>query len=106
MAFDLSMISTGTVDRPPRIVLVGVPKIGKSTFGASFPSAFVLPIKGEDGIDDISVPCYRDAAGIPIPISSWDELMDSFIPMFEDHPYEYIVIGPISNNILCISSSC
>jgi hypothetical protein len=33
MAFDLASITTGRVDLPPRIIILGTPKVGKSTFG-------------------------------------------------------------------------
>jgi len=55
MAFDLASITSGKCTRAPRIILLGVEKIGKSTFAATAPSAVVLPIKGEEGIDDINV---------------------------------------------------
>jgi hypothetical protein len=51
----LDKITTGTVDRPPRVVLCGVEKIGKSTFASQFPKAVFMPIKGEEGIDSLDV---------------------------------------------------
>lgn len=56
MAFDLQSITSGKRLRAPRIVLLGVEKIGKSTFAAGADSPIFLPIKGEEGIDDIDVP--------------------------------------------------
>jgi len=55
MSFDLASITSGKCLRAPRIITLGTEKIGKSTFAASAPSAVILPIKGEEGIDDIDV---------------------------------------------------
>jgi hypothetical protein len=53
MAYDLSAISTEAVVRPPRIVLLGEEKIGKSEFAAASDRAVILPIKREEGIDEL-----------------------------------------------------
>ncbi len=55
MAYDLSTITSDVQVRPPRIILLGVEKIGKSTFAAGSDRACFLPIRGEEGIDDIKV---------------------------------------------------
>ena len=55
MAYDLSQISSGKCVRAPRIILLGVEKIGKSTFAAGANQPVFLPIKGEEGIDDLDV---------------------------------------------------
>lgn len=52
MSFDLSSIQSGGSLRPPRIVLLGVEKIGKTTFAAGSDAPIILPIKGEEGCDD------------------------------------------------------
>lgn len=56
MAFDLNTITSDTVLRPPRMILLGVEKIGKSSFAAGSDRPVFLPIKGEEGVDDIPVP--------------------------------------------------
>ncbi len=58
MAFDLNSISRGVALQAPRILLLGVEKIGKSTFAAGSNSPIFLPIKGEEGIDGINVPQF------------------------------------------------
>lgn len=58
MAFNLDSITKGTTLRPPRVVLLGVEKIGKSTWAASWPNAVGLPVKGEEGIDAIDVSAF------------------------------------------------
>ncbi len=52
MAYDLSTINSQQAIRPPRIVLLGIEKIGKSTFASCSPMSAMLPIKGEEGLDD------------------------------------------------------
>lgn len=55
MAFDLSSVSSEARLRAPRIILLGVEKIGKTTFAAGSDSPLLIPIKGEEGADDIQV---------------------------------------------------
>ena len=58
MAFNLDSITKGTRQRPPRIILLGVEKIGKSTFAAGSDRPIFLPVKGEEGIDELEVPQF------------------------------------------------
>ena len=53
--YDLTAITSEVIRRAPRIIVLGVEKIGKSTFAAGSPGAIFLPIKGEEGIDEIAV---------------------------------------------------
>ena len=53
MAFNLDSITKGRIARPPRIVLLGTAKIGKSTFASQSRNAIFIPIRREEGIDDI-----------------------------------------------------
>lgn len=97
MAFNLKNVSTHTVDRPPRIVLGGTPKIGKTTFASQFPKPFLIPIKGEEGADQVVVSCYRDESGIPIAITSWEMLIESIVPLFDqEHDYQTLIIDSVS----------
>lgn len=52
MAFDLSTITPMQGIRPPRIIMLGVEKIGKTTFSSYFPNPTLIPIIGEEGADD------------------------------------------------------
>lgn len=56
MAFDLSSITRGKRLRAPKIVIYGPPKIGKSTFASSAPSA--IGILTEEGLDNIDVAAF------------------------------------------------
>lgn len=87
MAFDLESISTGSILRPPRIILLGVEKIGKSTFAAAADDSVIIPIMGEEGIDDLS-----GCGKIPVcssinEIISWLDFLRT-----KDHPYRTIAI--------------
>lgn len=53
--YDLSAITSEVQHRAPRVIVLGVEKIGKSSFAAGAPGAIFLPIKGEEGIDEILV---------------------------------------------------
>ncbi len=90
MAFDLSAITNEKRLRAPRIVLLGVEKIGKSTFAAGADSPVFLPIKGEEGIDDIEVPRTPVCA-------SFREAMDCLYALGEqEHSYQTVVIDSAS----------
>jgi len=53
--YTLDQIMSGKRIRAPRIIDIGVEKVGKSSFAAGAPNPFFLPIKGEEGIDDLNV---------------------------------------------------
>lgn len=90
MPFDLTSITSGKQLRAPRIILLGVEKIGKSTFAASAPAPVFLPIKGEEGIDDI------DVSKIPT-CNTLEETMGWLYSLGRDeHSYETVVIDSAS----------
>lgn len=90
MSFDLTSIQKGVTDRPPRIILCGVEKIGKSTFASQFPSVLMIPIKGEEGVDAI------DVAKTPV-VDSWSGLLEIISALIEsEHPFQTLVIDSIS----------
>lgn len=68
------------------MVILGVEKIGKSTFASQAPNPIFLPIKLEEGIDDLDVPAF------PV-INSFDSLMEALgVLADEDHDYRTVVI--------------
>ena len=90
MAYDISSITSGVVDRPPRIVLHGVEKVGKSTFACDFPNAIVLPIKGEEGIDAL------DVASFPV-INDYASTIEALNTLVTgEHDFKTVVIDSIS----------
>lgn len=71
---------------PPRIVLLGVEKIGKSTFAAQFPDPVFIPIKGEQGIDAI------DTTQAPL-VTEYPQLIETLGVLYgEDHSFKTVVI--------------
>lgn len=90
MAFDLTSIQTGVQTLPPRVILLGVPKVGKSTFAGEWPSPIFLPIKGEEGIDALNVPRFPT-------VTSYTELMEALGSLAEgEHDYKTMVIDSTS----------
>jgi len=74
---------------PPRLVLYGQPKIGKTTFGAS--STDPIFIQTEDGAAGVNVPKLPAT-----PCTSWDELMHCLrVVMKEDHDRKTLVLDTL-----------
>lgn len=90
MAYDLKAITSETRLRAPRIILLGVEKIGKSTFAAGADSPIFLPIKGEEGIDDIPVP------KTPVCNSLADVIGWLWAQGKQEHSYQTVVIDSVS----------
>ena len=105
MAYDLSSLSSEKRIRAPRIILLGVEKIGKSTFAAGADNPIFLPVKGEEGIDDIPVAkssvcnTFKDVIGWLYGLGE------------QEHTYQTVVIDsasalePIINAGICQQSS-
>ena len=90
MAFDLTTISKGATVRAPRIVLLGVEKIGKSTFASQADDAIFFPIKGEEGADAL------DCAKFPT-AQSYEDVISGISTLYkEDHDYKTVVIDSAS----------
>lgn len=102
MALSLASISKKAQVRSPRIILTGVEKIGKTSFacGARFDSGrrvqvgindpIVLPIKGEEGADDMPVPKFPT-------LHTYDEVLEALGVLYtEDVPYKTVVIDSVS----------
>lgn len=90
MSFDLNSISKGVVQKAPRIVFLGVEKIGKSTFAAGADNPIFLPIKGEEGIDELDVASFPRA-------ESFGDVMAAIKTLYtEEHEYQTFVIDSAS----------
>ena len=86
----LSDITHGIVERPARIILCGVSKIGKSTWAAGAPAPIFLPVRGEEGGDAL------DVARFPV-AEKLSDVMDSLETLAtEDHKFETVVIDSTS----------
>ena len=90
MAFTLDSISSGVRNRAPRIVLLGVEKIGKSTFAAGADSPIFIPIKGEEGIDALDVKQFPTC-------NAFNDVMSCFSTLYaEQHDYGTCVLDSSS----------
>ncbi len=102
MAITLESISKGSHLRAPRMIVLGVEKIGKSTFacGSQFEegklvkiglnSPIVLPIRGEEGADALNVPQFPTAKTL-------DDVMQSIGALYVgEHEYRTLVLDSAS----------
>jgi hypothetical protein len=90
MAFSLASISTSATLKPPRMILLGVEKIGKSTFAAGADSPIFIPIKQEEGIDALEVARFPTC-------STFDDVMSAIGVLYqEQHAYQTVVIDSSS----------
>jgi len=90
MSFDLNSIKKGVEHKAPRIVLLGVEKIGKSTFAAGADSPIFLPIKGEEGVDDLDVAKFPRA-------ETFDDVLNAVATLIkEEHEYKTFIIDSAS----------
>lgn len=91
MSFDLTTITSEAVTRPPRMILLGVEKIGKSSFASKSYKPMFIPVKGEEGIDDIQ------CAKLPAPVQSFDEAMGWIMSLHSgEHDHGTVVIDSTS----------
>lgn len=99
MAFDLASISRETRLRAPRIILLGVEKICKSTWAADSQSPIFLPIRGEEGIDDIKLPKFGSGGTVPqFPVcNSFGDVNECFGTLWSsNHEFQTVVVDSAS----------
>jgi hypothetical protein len=83
----LTGVTRGT-KKPPRVVLYGPPKIGKSTFGSEAPDAVFVTT--EDGIDNVTVDRFPRA-------ESWAALIDNLEQVAKgEHSYKTLVLDTLN----------
>jgi hypothetical protein len=102
MALSLASISKGQVLRAPRMVVLGVEKLGKTTFacgshfdggqlvqtGMNYP--IVIPVKGEEGTDALEVPVFPTC-------NSFDEILEALGVLAQDeHEFKTVVLDSAS----------
>jgi len=86
MAFNLSDVSCEARHLPPRIVLLGTPKVGKTTWAASAPGAILLPVRGEEGADEMTCAKFPTAHTL-------DDVMEALGTLATaEHAYQFVVI--------------
>lgn len=90
MALSLASISKGRAIKSPRVILLGVEKVGKSTLAGDSDNPIFIPIKGETGIDDLDVPKFPVA-------QSYEDVLESFRVLYQEpHDYKTAVIDSAS----------
>ena len=102
MAFDLASISNEAVARAPRIVLLGVEKIGKTSFACGdrvvdgkiveygLNRPVIVSVRGEQGADAIPVPKFPVA-------QSLDNVIEALASLYTgDHEFGTVVIDSVS----------
>jgi len=109
----LESISAEKANKAPRIIVLGVEKIGKTTFSAGskfvdghmtdigLNSPIIIPIKGEEGADALAVPKFPACETL-------DQVLECIGTLFaSDHEYSTIVIdsasalGPLIQDDVC-----
>lgn len=84
MAINLSAISKTRRIEAPKILITGLPKVGKSTFAASAPGAiFIQTEPGLSGIDAEAFPLAQKLSDVYDAISSL---------LSEEHPYQTVCL--------------
>lgn len=102
--FGLTSITQESLLLPPRIILLGAEKMGKSTWAAGADSPIFIPIKREQGIDTLKVPKFPAC-------ETFDDLKEALATLAnEDHKFKTVVIDsasalePIINEAVCAES--
>lgn len=91
MTISLASVTHSRRELPPRVLLMGVEKIGKSTFAAESPSPIFLPIKGEEGIDALDVPTFPTA-------QTYSDVMEAIVALCsEEHQFKTVVIDSVTS---------
>lgn len=86
MAISLSSIQRNKA-KPPRILVHGMPGIGKTTFACAAPSPIVM--QTEDGLGVLDVPAF------PMP-KTYNEVMEALVALYsEEHDYQTLVIDSL-----------
>lgn len=90
MAITLKSITRSISVRPPRMILLGVEKIGKSSFAAGADSPIFIPVKMEEGIDALDVDAF------PV-CNTFDDVMDCLgILASGQHKFKTVVLDSAS----------
>jgi hypothetical protein len=84
MAFSLQSIKATRSDMPPRTIVYGEHKVGKTSFASQAPSPIF--IQTEDGMDAI------DGKAFPL-CRSWQDVLDCIASLYqEQHEYKTVVL--------------
>lgn len=93
MSISLSTIKTGVRIKPPKLTVMGVAGIGKTTFAAGAPDPIFLFT--EEGQGKLDVARFEPRPGDPV-LRSWLEVMDCVTSLYtEEHQYKTVVIDTL-----------
>ena len=85
----LAAVTSGKVEEPFRITLMGLDGVGKSTFAANAPSPIFIDVEG--GSSELSV------ARFPKPVS-WQDILDAVETLrTEEHPYKTLAVDTLDH---------
>ena len=95
----LDDVITGVVKKPRRLLVYGVPSVGKTTFAAQAPNPIFIPT--EEGANDL------DVAKFPL-VKSYDEFVNRLRELVKGgHGYETVVIDTLGAlDLLIIKHLC
>ena len=106
MSFDLNSITRGAQLQAPRMILLGVEKIGKSTFAAGSDNPIFLPIKQEEGVDALDVAKFPTAM-------TFEDVMAAMATLYsEAHDFGTVVVDsasalePVIWESVCRAANC
>jgi hypothetical protein len=100
MAITLDSISQKVASSAVRNLVLGVEKVGKSTFCAGKPGTVFLPIKGEEGIDAVAPMAFPT-------MMSFEDVMDAIAALYQgEHSYTHLAIDSASSLEPLIWDAC
>lgn len=83
----LAQVRTGKQPRPPKLVVYGGPKVGKSTFASQFPNAVF--IQTEEGLDALDINAFPMA-------TSFDDVLAQLRALAtEEHEFQTVVLDSL-----------
>lgn len=100
MAISISSLRKVRVDQPPRVLIYGPPKMGKTTLASEFPApVFIQTEQGESGALEL------DSFGH---LQTFQEVDEALLALFnEDHAFGTVVIDSLSElEKLVVAEAC
>ena len=90
MAYDLNLIQKTNSNRPPIMAVWGKPKVGKSTFASQADATVFIPVKGEEGVNDLEVNAFPPCDSLAM----FREYLSGLLT--GEHEYKTLVIDSVT----------